>query len=145
MTSTASKPKNYTSLAFKRTFKGTLVNTVLALGASIVTVIIALSSTVADLVYNGLEYDYDSEYFTVENMLPVVLVIAFITGFFSLTTVPRMFRQIYKKQSCDSYFSVPITREEYFVANYFYGFLVNIVCFALALVIYCGAISTFEL
>lgn len=141
MTSTASKPKNYTSLAFKRIFKGTLVNTVLALGASIVSVIIALSSTVADLVYNGLEYDYDSEYFTVENMLPVVLVIAFITGFFSLTTVPRMFRQIYKKQSCDSYFSVPIKREEYFVANYFYGLLANIVCFVLPLVIYCGAIS----
>lgn len=141
MTSTASKPKNYTSLAFKRTFKGTLVNTVLALGASIVSVIIAFSSTASDIALNGANYNPDSEYFTVEIMPPVVLVLALITGFFSLTTVPRMFRQIYKKQSCDSFFSVPIKREEYFVANYFYGLLANIVCFALALVIYCGAIS----
>lgn len=141
MTSTASKPKNYTSLAFKRAFKGTLVNTVLALGASIVSVIIAFSSTAADIAFNGANYNHDSEYFTVEIMPPVVLVLALITGFFSLTTVPRMFRQIYKKQSCDSYFSVPIKREEYFVANYFYGFLVNIVCFILPLVVYLGAIQ----
>lgn len=141
MTSTASKPKNYTSLAFKRTFKGTLVNTVLALGASIVSVIIAFSSTAADIALNGANYNHDSEYFTVEIMPPVVLVLALITGFFSLTTVPRMFRQIYKKQSCDSYFSVPIKREEYFVANYFYGFLVNIVCFILPLAVYLGAIQ----
>lgn len=144
MTSTASKPKNYTSLAFKRTFKGTLVNTVLALGASIVSVIIAFSSTAADIAFNGANYNHDSEYFTVEIMPPVVLVLALITGFFSLTTVPRMFRQIYKKQSCDSYFSVPIKREEYFVANYFYGFLVNIVCFILPLVVYLGAIQAMK-
>lgn len=141
MTSTASKPKNYTSLAFKRTFKGTLVNTVLALGASIVSVIIAFSSTASDIALNGANYNHDSEYFTVEIMPPVVFVLALITGFFSLTTVPRMFRQIYKKQSCDSYFSVPIKREEYFVANYFYGFLVNIVCFILPLAVYLGAIQ----
>lgn len=144
MTSTASKPKNYTSLAFKRAFKGTLVNTVLALGASIVSVIIAFSSTAADIALNGANYNHDSEYFTVEIMPPVVLVLALITGFFSLTTVPRMFRQIYKKQSCDSYFSVPIKREEYFVANYFYGFLVNIVCFILPLVVYLGAIQAMK-
>lgn len=144
MTSTASKPKNYTSLAFKRTFKGTLVNTVLALGASIVSVIIAFSSTASDIALSGANYNHDSEYFTVEIMPPVVLVLALITGFFSLTTVPRMFRQIYKKQSCDSYFSVPIKREEYFVANYFYGFLVNIVCFILPLVVYLGAIQTMK-
>lgn len=144
MTSTASKPKNYTSLAFKRTLKGTLVNTVLALGASIVSVIIAFSSTASDIALNGANYDHDSEYFTVEIMPPVVLVLALITGFFSLTTVPRMFRQIYKKQSCDSYFSVPIKREEYFVANYFYGLLVNIVCFILPLVVYLGAIQTMK-
>lgn len=141
MTSTASKPKNYTSLAFKRTFKGTLVNTVLALGASIVSVIIAFSSTAADIALSGANYNHDSEYFTVEIMPPVVFVLALITGFFSLTTVPRMFRQIYKKQSCDSYFSVPIKREEYFVANYFYGLLVNIVCFVLPLAVYLGAIQ----
>ena len=144
MTSTASKPKNYTSLAFKRTFKGTLVNTVLALGASIVSVIIAFSSTAADIALNGANYNHDSEYFTVEIVPPVVLVLALITGFFSLTTVPRMFRQIYKKQSCDSYFSVPIKREEYFVANYFYGLLANIVCFVLPLVVYLGAIQTMK-
>lgn len=144
MTSTASKPKNYTSLAFKRTLKGTLVNTVLALGASIVSVIIAFSSTAADIALSGANYNHDSEYFTVEIMPPVVLVLALITGFFSLTTVPRMFRQIYKKQSCDSYFSVPIKREEYFVANYFYGFLVNIVCFILPLAVYLGAIQTMK-
>ena len=144
MTSTASKPKNYTSLAFKRTFKGTLVNTVLALGASIVSVIIAFSSTASDIALSGANYNHDSEYFTVEIMPPVVLVLALITGFFSLTTVPRMFRQIYKKQSCDSYFSVPIKREEYFVANYFYGFLVNIVCFILPLAVYLGAIQAMK-
>lgn len=144
MTSTASKPKNYTSLAFKRAFKETLVNTVLALGASIVSVIIAFSSTAADIALSGANYNHDSEYFTVEIMPPVVLVLALITGFFSLTTVPRMFRQIYKKQSCDSYFSVPIKREEYFVANYFYGFLVNIVCFILPLAVYLGAIQTMK-
>lgn len=144
MTSTASKPKNYTSLAFKRTFRGTLVNTVLALGASIVSVIIAFSSMAADIAFNGANYNHDSEYFTIEIMPPVVLILALITGFFSLTTVPRMFRQIYKKQSCDSYFSVPIKREEYFVANYFYGLLVNIVCFVLPLVVYLGAIQTMK-
>lgn len=144
MTSTASKPKKYTSLAFKRAFKGTLVNTVLALGASIVSVIIAFSSTASDIALNGANYNHDSEYFTVEIMPPVVLVLALITGFFSLTTVPRMFRQIYKKQSCDSYFSVPIKREEYFVANYFYGFLVNIVCFVLPLAVYLGAIQAMK-
>ena len=53
MTSTASSHKKYTSLAFKRVFKSRIVNMILALGASIVAVIIAISATI---VQNNFTY-----------------------------------------------------------------------------------------
>lgn len=137
MTSTASSHKKYTSLAFKRVFKSRIVNMILALGASIVAVIIAISATI---VQNNFTYaqakkvigDTDITF----EAIAVAVILTIISGFFSLSVVPKMFKQIYKKQSCDSYFSVPIKREEYFVANYFYGLLVNVLCFVIPLLIY---------
>lgn len=137
MTSTASNHKKYTSLAFRRVFKSRIVNMILALGASIVAVVIAISATI---VQNNFEYAKTKEFIgdtdiTFEAMA-VTIILTIISGFFSLSVVPKMFKQIYKKQSCDSFFSVPIKREEYFVANYFYGVLVNVLCFVIPLLIY---------
>lgn len=137
MTSTASSHKKYTSLAFKRVFKSRIVNMILALGASIVAVIIAISATI---VQNNFTYAQAKEVIGDTDItfeaIAVAVILTIISGFFSLSVVPKMFKQIYKKQSCDSYFSVPIKREEYFVANYFYGVLVNVLCFVIPLLIY---------
>lgn len=141
MTSTASKPKNYTSLAFKRTFKSSLLNMILALGASGVVVFIAICSTMMQSVYNTAADTQTRVYYTIEVAVTVLIFLTLITGFFSLTIAPKMFKQIYKKQSCDSYFSVPIKREEYFIANYFYGAMVNVLCFVIPLAIYFAALE----
>lgn len=141
MTSTASKPKNYTSLAFKRTFKSSLLNMILALGASGVVVFVAICSTMMQGVYNNAADTQTRVYYTTEVAVTVLVFLTLITGFFSLTIAPKMFKQIYKKQSCDSYFSVPIKREEYFVANYFYGAMVNVLCFVIPLAIYFAALE----
>lgn len=139
MTSTASKPKNYTSLAFKKTFKSTLVNAILALGASVVVVLIAISSTILQNFYDGTSNSFGGDYDVTDLALTATIFLTIITGFFSLTVAPRMFKQIYKKQSCDSYFSVPIKREEYFVANYFYGVLINVLCYVISFAIFIPA------
>lgn len=139
MTSTASKPKNYTSLAFKRTLKSTLVNTILALGASVVVVLIAISSTILQNFYDGTSNSFGGEYDITDSALMVAIFLTIIAGFFSLTVAPRMFSQIYKKHSCDSFFAVPIKREEYFVANYLYGILVNVLCYAIPFALFIPA------
>ena len=136
MTSTASKHKNYTSLAFKKTFNGSLVNMILGLCASVVVVLIAISSTLLQNIYDGTSKRWIGEYDMTDTAFAVAIVLTALSGFFSLFIAPKMFRQIYKKQSCDSYFSTPIKREEYFVANYLYGVMVNVMCYVIPMALF---------
>lgn len=142
MTSTASKYKNYTSFVFRKTFKSNLVSMLLALGATIVVTIITITSTVLQDSYDyGITKTLIGDVDVTGEAGIICVFFTIISGFFSLFSAPRIFKQIYKKQSCDSYFAVPIKREEYFVANYLYGVLVNVLCYVVPLALYCLAVS----
>ncbi|MCM1115712.1 MAG: hypothetical protein NC397_09470 [Clostridium sp.] len=127
MTSTTLKPKSNLGTAFSKVFKQSLLNTLLALGASVFVAVLAIITTIDGYSSNGgtLENKID---LTTEASV-VICIISIIAGFFSLSIAPKMFKEIYKKQSCDFYFATPIKREEYFLANYLFGLLCNAVCF----------------
>lgn len=119
MTSTASKSKGYFDLAYRKAFASQLVYYVIALIASVVVTAISVASTM---------WNYSDLYTTVEKVKDVtdsnIVCLGFVSmiaGAFSLLTACSMFRKIYKKQSCDTYFATPIKREEYFAANFLNG------------------------
>lgn len=127
MTSTALSFNRIHS-AFKRVFKNRLVNSILIIAACAVASVIGVSSTF--ITYGSKSIDVSAEFLT------LFAAITIIVGLYSVANAIGMFKEIYKKQSCDAYFSTPIKREEYFIANYFYGMVVNILCYVVSAVIF---------
>ena len=120
MTSTTLKCKSNFAPAFSKTFKRRLIDMIAVLAAAIIVPTLALLITLNDYitsVYHG-KVDMTDEAVT------LICVIAVISSFFALFAAPKMFSEIYKKQSCDLYFATPIKREEHFCANFLYGFMV---------------------
>lgn len=131
MTSTKSAYKSNFLNVFKKTFRQRLVNIIFILAVSVLAPIVCI---VYDL-FTAATYNY-----SLDRTALVVAVFAFMTvacGFFSLSIVPKMFKEIYKKQSCDLFFSLPIKRKDYFFAKYTLGALANIAAFLLAGAIIC--------
>lgn len=135
MTSTTLSFKSNFSGAFMKTFKQRLVDMIILLAAA---VIIPIGAVIITLNNNLLRTGYSSygKSDITSGTTTIIILMAFVCGFYSLSIAPKMFKEIYKKQSCDLYFSLPIKREVYFCANYLYGLLNNIVAFVIAPIIY---------
>lgn len=131
MTSTALSFSNFKS-AFAKVFKARLLSAILIFAGCIGVACIAIGNVLFDVSYKNSDI---SEY----AVILLIWIAAFISVF-SLSNAYRMFKEIYKKQSCDAYFSVPIRREEYFIANYLYGALVNTVCYFGTALFYIGVL-----
>lgn len=124
MTSTASVKSNNFATALLKVFKERLVSTILILAAT-------LSASVIMVSYHLKEASAYASRNIDDSILVLFAVITVFIGLFSLVNSVRMFKEIYKKQSCDFYYSTPIKREEYFIANYLYGTVVNLLAYAL--------------
>ena len=135
MTSTASKSKGNFAPAFKKVFRQRTVNSIVLL---IVTVLVTVTGEIMTF-YDHLPF-YSANGKDIiditEEASMMMLAMAAVCGLFSLITVPEMFKEIYKKQSCDHFFATPIKREEHFCASYLYGALANIVAFAVSAVVF---------
>lgn len=70
-------------------------------------------------------FDMYSEYDVAENMNYALMIASAACLIFSFFTAPRLFKETFKKQQCDIYFSLPVKRSEYFVANYISGLITN--------------------
>ena len=127
MTSTTLKCKSNFAPAFSKTFKRRIIDMIAVFAAAIIIPIFALLVTFSDYITSNYHGKVDM---TTESVT-MVYVIAVICGFFALSAAPKMFSEIYKKQSCDLYFSTPIKREEHFCANFLYGFSVITASFLL--------------
>ncbi|MGN0535110.1 MAG: hypothetical protein ACI4IR_03815 [Eubacterium sp.] len=135
MTSTALKSKGNFAPAFKKVFRQRAVNSIVLL---VVTVFISIVGTI--ITFNNYIPYYTPEKLEIlditEDASMMMLAMAAVCGLFSLITAPEMFKEIYKKRSCDHYFATPIKREEHFCANFLYGVLANIVAFVLSAVVF---------
>lgn len=131
MTSTALSFSNFKS-AFAKVFKARLLSAILIIAGCIGVACIAIANVLLDVSYKNSDISEDA-------VILLIWIAAFISVF-SLSNAYRMFKEIYKKQSCDAYFSVPIRREEYFIANYLYGALVNTVCYFGTALFYIGVL-----
>lgn len=132
MTSTTLKCKNNFTPAFSKIFKRRIVDMAVMLAVSVIipvsAIIIAFTNYIA--VNRFGEFNMNTE------AIAITYIIAVINGFFALFTAPKLFSEIYKKQSCDLYFSMPIKREERFSAAYIYGFIVITASFLISSLLY---------
>lgn len=86
---------------------------------AVVTVLALLISSIDQM------FDSYSEYDVTGNMSIAMMIAAAACTLFSFFTAPRLFKETFKKQQCDIYFSLPIKRSEYFTANYVSGLITN--------------------
>ncbi|MGN0523181.1 MAG: hypothetical protein ACI4IG_02795 [Eubacterium sp.] len=126
MTSTKSAYKSNFLNVFKKTFRQRLVNIIFILAVSVLAPILFFGYEVLSI------FDDYGKYNETENVLILLGFMVIACGFFSLSIAPKMFKEIYKKQSCDLFFSLPIKRKDYFFAKYTLGALVNIAAFVLS-------------
>lgn len=120
MTSTTLKYKSNFAPAFSKTFKRRLIDMIAMLASALFIPIFSLCV----IFYDYIIRDYHGKVDMTNESLVMIYAIAVICGLFALSIAPKMFSEIYKKQSCDLYFSAPIKREEYFCANFLYGIAV---------------------
>lgn len=83
--------------------------------------------TVLALIISNVEQMFDSysKYDVTGNMSIAMMIAAAACTLFSFFIAPRLFKETFKKQQCDIYFSLPIKRSEYFTANYASGLITN--------------------
>lgn len=83
--------------------------------------------TVLALIISNVEQMFDSysKYDVTGNMSIAMMIAAAACTLFSFFTAPRLFKETFKKQQCDIYFSLPVKRSEYFTANYASGLITN--------------------
>ena len=129
--------------AFKKLLKRRWAGAVVILVLSIAAGIISASSNFASYKYIASDYDLPS-YMANEatrvclddSLLTFAGFLCFIIGVYSLFACVRYFKEIYKKRSCDYYFSSPIKRAEYFNSGFLFGFIVNAVSFCAGILVY---------
>lgn len=132
MISTTLNYKGGFKAAFAKTFKqqlpGTIVLIFLAVFASVFSAASIIVSNVRDAINN--KYDITNDSILLVNYFCVICII------FSFFLAMQMFKEIYSKRACDTFFALPIKRSEYFAAKYLYGAAVNITAMLVAAVIY---------
>lgn len=140
MTSTTLKSKSKFTPVLTKTFKQRIANMIAILAVSIFVPVIAI----AIIFYNNYtsvsaipSRQPESVDITV-GAVAVTMIMACVSIFFSLSIAPKLFSEIYKKQSCDLYFSLPVKRSDYYISGYIYGALVNIAAIVISNVIYCA-------
>lgn len=131
MTSTKLNFKNI-STVFNQTLKSRMVPSVILFIISIISSIVAVvamltMALIPDESYYGFEKDI---------LDTLLAVLAGIIILFSILNSVGMFSQIYKKQSCDHIFALPIKREELFIGKYLCGAIVNVICLIVPSVVY---------
>ncbi len=133
MTSTTLNYKGGFKAAFSKTFKQQLPGAIVLTVISIFASIYAAANTIIDntrYVLETTKYSLHEDSFVLANSLGAVCII------FSLFLAMQMFREIYSKRACDTFFAMPIKRSEYFAAKYLLGVLLNVVPILLAVCIH---------
>lgn len=123
MTSTTLNYKGGFKAVFVKTFKQQLPGTIVLV---FLTVLASVYSSASVVVTNASAI-FTREYDISDNS---IMLVSYFCGFciiFSLFLAMQMFKEIYSKRACDTFFALPIKRSEYFTAKYIYGAVVNIV------------------
>lgn len=132
MTSTKSAYKSNFFAVVRKTFKQQLVREILIYALAILAPLVGLAYQMVTMLDFSYDY-YDDVTMIISTFMAFMLVAC---GFFSLSIAPKMFKEIYKKQSCDLFFSLPVKRSEYFFGKYIVGLLTNAVSFGVSSTIY---------
>lgn len=119
MTSTSLQNRKKFSALLKSALKKQWIYLAVCGALTILILLIFSAVTLTDSLY--------SDYFEIMAQVSVFMMIALAScTLFSFVAAPRLFKEIYKKQQCDIYFSLPVKREEYFAANYIAGLIANL-------------------
>ena len=141
MTSTTLSFKSNFAPAFKKTFKQGLLNFISELVLAVLVSVIAIMITFSNYVD---QYYVRGEVDITFGAMSVLGIMTVICGFSSLSLAPKMFKEIYKKQSCDMYFSLPIKRRDYYTSAYLLGVIVNVTGLVLSCALYAGIMPAFS-
>lgn len=123
MTSTTLNYKGGFKAVFVKTFKQQLPGAIVLIFLSVLASVFSAASTIvsnASSIFTN-KYDITDDVILLVNYFCVVCMI------FSLFLAMQMFKEIYSKRACDTFFALPIKRSEYFLAKYLYGAVINIV------------------
>lgn len=123
MTSTTLNYKGGFKAVFAKTFKQQLPGTIVLIFLSVLASVLSAAGTIisnSSSVFTN-KYDITDDVILLVNYFCVVCMI------FSLFLAMQMFKEIYSKRACDTFFAMPIKRSEYFIAKYLYGAVINIV------------------
>lgn len=116
MTSTSSQNRKRFNAVLARAFKKQWIYFVII---AVVTVLALLISSIDQM------FDSYSEYDVTGSMSIAMMIATAACILFSFFKAPRLFKETFKKQQCDIYFSLPVKRSEYFTANYVSGLITN--------------------
>lgn len=133
MTSTTLTSKNTFAPAFRKSAKKGLGDMI---AVSVLAIIVPVFALIVTFYNNIFAVTYKTEYDVTMGALIVLAIMTVTCAAFSLFVCPKLFKEIYKKQSCDLYFSLPIKRENYFFASYLFGAIINIAALILPTIIY---------
>lgn len=132
MTSTASNYKSNFSAVFKMNFKRNIPGFAALLVISLIIPILSVIINYSHAFFGKSSVVIHSADDITFEAMTISAVMTAICGFYSIISVPEIFREIFKKQACDHFFATPVRREVTFTAKYLVGFISNIVAFALS-------------
>ena len=125
MTSTTLNYKGGFRAVFEKTFKqqmpGAIILICIAFFASVFNAANTIITNVSDASVGSYKYDITDESSWLVNYFCTFCIV------FSLFLAMQMFKEIYSKRACDTFFALPIKRSDYFTAKYLYGAAVNII------------------
>ncbi len=125
MTSTTLKSKSSSfAPALKKTFKNGLGNIIAISILSIAVGVLAVTSCIFNNAYgvsSKTTYDFSTD------AIIIFLVMAVVCMLFGIFAAGKLFKEAYKKQSCDLYFALPIRREDYYFSAYIYTAVLNLI------------------
>lgn len=128
MTSTTLNYKGGFKAAFVKTFKQQLPGAVIMLVLAFFVSVFRAASTI--IRYSSALFT--KKYDITEDSILLINYFGGVCAVFSLFLAMQMFKEIYSKRACDTFFALPIKRSDYFNAKFLYGVLINLISLVIA-------------
>lgn len=133
MTSTTLKSKGNFAPALKKTFKKGLGDII---AISVLSVIVGILAVTSSIYNNSYGATAKTTYDISDDAVIIFMVMAVFCILFTISATAKIFKEIYKKQSCDVYFALPIRREDYYFSAYIYTAVLNLIGMLVPTLIY---------
>lgn len=125
MTSTTLNYKGGFRVVFAKTFKQQLPGAIILICIAFFAAVFNAANMIITNVNNS--YRTNNKCDITYDTVWIVHYFCIFSIVFSFFLAMQMFKEIYSKRACDTFFALPIKRSDYFIAKYLYGAAVNII------------------